>query len=72
MMSIPMNKSLEDQFLHWCQDMERKQEEQERQMKELQDQAERLRRENDQLRAQIEKSSDLGKTCEIAVMMCNQ
>ena len=39
MTSIPMNQSLEDQFLHWRQDMERKQEEQARQMKELQDQA---------------------------------
>ena len=36
--------------------MERKQEKQERQMKELQGQAKRLRIENDQLRAQIEKS----------------
>ena len=51
-----MNQSPEDQFLHWHQDMERKQEEQVRQMKELQGQAERLRSENDQLRAQIEKS----------------
>ena len=41
--------------------MERKQKEQTRQMKELQGQAERLRRENDQLQAQIEKSSDLRK-----------
>ena len=56
-----MIKSLEDQFLHWCQDMKRKNEEQAREMKELQGQAERLRRENDQLWAQIEKSSDLGK-----------
>ena len=41
--------------------MERKQEEQARQMKELQGHAERLQQENDQLRAQIEKSHDLGK-----------
>ena len=41
--------------------MERKQEEQTRQMKEMQGQAKRLWRENDQLQAQIEKSSDLGK-----------
>ena len=46
-MSIPMNQSPEDQFLHWRQDMEGKQEEQARQMKELQGQAERLKREND-------------------------
>ena len=40
--SIPMNQLLEDQFLHWCQDLERKQEEQARQMKELQGHVERL------------------------------
>ena len=61
MSTNPMIQSLEDQFLHYRQDMERKQEEQQRQMKELQGQAERLRRESDQLRAQIEKSRDLGK-----------
>ena len=27
MTNIPMNQSSEDQFFHWCQDMERKQEE---------------------------------------------
>ena len=53
MTSILMNQSPEDQFLHWRQDMERKQEEQAREMRELQDQAERLRRENDR--------HDLGK-----------
>ena len=41
--------------------MERKQEEQAKKMKELQGQVECLRRENDQLRAQFEKSRDLGK-----------
>ena len=41
--------------------MERKQEEQVRQMKELQGHAEYLQRENDQLRAQIEKTRDHGK-----------
>ena len=56
MTSIPMNQSLEDQFLHWRQDMERKQEEQARQMKELIGQAEHLRCKSDQLRAQIEKN----------------
>ena len=56
MTTISMNQSLENQFLHWCQDMERKQEEQARQMKELQGQAKCLWHENDQLRAQIEKS----------------
>ena len=61
MRSIPMNQSLEDQFLCWRQDMERKQEEQARQMKDLQGRAERLQCENDQLRAQIGKSHHLGK-----------
>ena len=42
MTSIPMNQSLDDQFLHWLKDMERKQEKQARQVKELQGQAERL------------------------------
>ena len=41
----------EDQFLHWHQDMEKKQEEQARQMKELQERVEHLQRENDRLRA---------------------
>ena len=61
MTSISLNQSLEDKFLHWRQDMERKQEEQTRQMKELQDQAKLLWCENDQLQAQIEKSRDPGK-----------
>ena len=47
MSNNPMIHSLEDQFLHLCQDMEKKKEEQARQMKELQDQAERLQLEND-------------------------
>ena len=42
-------------------DGKKKQEEQARHMKELQSHAKRLQRENDQLRAQIEKSRDLGK-----------
>ena len=50
-----MIQLLEDQFLHWAQDMEKKQEEQARKMKELQDDVESLPRENDRLRAQIEK-----------------
>ena len=61
-MSInPMIQSPEDQFLHWHQDMERKHEEQARQMKELQGHVKRLQWENDQLRAQIEKSPYMGK-----------
>ena len=61
MSTNPTIQSLEDQLLHWLQDMERKQKEQARQMKELQGHAERLQRENDQLQAQMEKSRDLGK-----------
>ena len=56
-----MMQSLEDQFLHWRQDMESKREEQARQMKELQAHAERLQQENDQLWTQIEKNRYLGK-----------
>ena len=56
-----MIQSPEDQFLHWCQDIERKREEQARYIKELQGHAEPLQRENDYLRTQIENSRDLGK-----------
>ena len=42
MSSNLVNQSPEDQFLHWRQDMERKQEEQTRKMKELQSHVERL------------------------------
>ena len=56
-----MNQLREDQFLHWLQDMERKQEEKERQMKELQEQANILQPENDQLLAQIKKIRNPGK-----------
>ena len=69
MTNIPMNQSPEDQFLHWRQDMEKKQEEQARQMKELQGQVERLRRKNDQQRAQIQKVTILEKTHEITTTM---
>ena len=55
-----MIQPLEDQFLHWRQDME-KEEEQARQMRELQEHTECLQRENDNLRAQVEKRRDLGK-----------
>ena len=47
MLSNLMIQSPEDQFLHWRQDMEKKQEEQARQMKELQGHVELLQREND-------------------------
>ena len=47
MSSIPMNKSPEDQFLNWRQDMKRKKEEQARQMKDFQGHVECLQREND-------------------------
>ena len=61
MSSHPMNQLPEDQFLHWRQEIEKKQEEQARQMTELQGHVERLQHENDQLWAQIEKSHNLGK-----------
>ena len=61
MSRLPMNQSPKDQFLHWRQDMEMKQEEQARHIKELQGHAKRLQRENDQLSTQIEKNRDLGK-----------
>ena len=61
MTSNPMNQSPEDQFLHWRQDMGRKQEEQARHMRELQGRSKCLQRENDKLRAQIGESHDLGK-----------
>ena len=81
MSSNSMNQSLEDQFIHWLQEMEEKQEEkqeeeqeeQARQMKELQGHAKRLQRENDQLWAQIEKKiSILENMYEIAVELCIQ
>ena len=58
MSSNPMIQSAEDQFLHWPQDMEKKQEEQARKMKELQSHVERLQRENDQSWTQIGESRD--------------
>ena len=58
MSNNPVTQSLEDQFIHWRQDMERKQEKQSRKMKELQSHVERLQRENDQLRTQIRESRD--------------
>ena len=42
MSNNPMHQTLEDQFLHWRQEMERKQEEQARKMRELQDRVEHL------------------------------
>ena len=59
MASNPVIWSPEDQFLHWCQDMEKKQEEQVRQMKELQERAEQLQRENDRLWAKVKQRHDL-------------
>ena len=61
MSSNPMIQSPEDQFLHWHQDMEKKQEEQARKIRELQDHAKHLQRENDRLWAQVEKRCNLGK-----------
>ena len=56
----PMIRLPEDQFLHWRQDIEKKQEEQARKMRELQDLVEHLQCENDHLRAQVEKRHNLG------------
>ena len=68
MTSNPVIRLLEDQFLHWCQDVEKKQEEQARQMKELQERVEHLQSENDLLQAQVEKGAILTKeTRKIAV-----
>ena len=61
MLTNPMHQAPEYQFLHWRHKMKRKQEEQARQMQELQVRDERLQRDNDQLRAQVEESCDLGK-----------
>ena len=61
MSNNPINQTPEDQFLHWRQEIERKQEEQARQMQELRGHVERLQCENDQLRAQVEKSRELGR-----------
>ena len=47
MTTNPMVQSPKDQFLHWRQDMERKQEEQVRKVKELQSHVECLQHEND-------------------------
>ena len=55
MLNNLMYQTPEDQFLHWLQEIERKQEE------ELQAGVERLQYENDQLWAQVEESRDLGK-----------
>ena len=61
MTSNPVIQSPENQFLHWRQDMEKKQEEQARQMRELQDCVEHLQWEKDHLRAQVKKRRDLGE-----------
>ena len=47
MLNNPMHQTPENKFLHWCQEMERKQEEQVRQVQELLARAKRLQREND-------------------------
>ena len=59
MTSNPVIQSLEDKFLHWRQDMEKKQEEQTKQMRELQDRAECLQQEIYRLRAQVEERRNL-------------
>ena len=57
----PMTQSSENQFFHWRQDMERKQEEQARKMKKLQSHVEGSQRNNDQSRTQIGESREPGK-----------
>ena len=57
----PMTQSSENQFFHWCQDLERKQEEQARKMKELQSHVEGSQRNNDQSRTQIGESREPGE-----------
>ena len=54
MASNPANKSLENHFLGWCQDMEAKQEGQARQMAELQNHADHLQQENNHMWARLE------------------
>ena len=54
MSNNPVNPPIEDQFLHWRQEMEAKQEEQARQMAELREHADRLQQENDCLRTRLE------------------
>ena len=54
MASSPANQSLEDQFLHYRQDMEMKKEEQARQMAKLRDYTDCLQQENNRLRALLE------------------
>ena len=54
MSSNPVNPPIEDQFLHWRQEMEAKQEEQARQMAELRERADHLQQENDRLRTHLE------------------
>ena len=52
--SNPANQPIKDQFLHWGQEMEAKQEEHARQMAELHEQANRLQQENERLRTHLE------------------
>ena len=61
MTSNPVIQLPGDQFLHWRQDVKKKEEEQEKQMRELQDRVKHLQRENDRLWAQVEKRCNLGK-----------
>ena len=54
MSTNPANQPIEDQFLHWYQEMEAKQEEQARQVVELREHANHLQQENERLRARLE------------------
>ena len=61
MSSNSVIQSPEDQFLHWHQDMEKKQEEQVRQMRELWDSTKHMQYEKDRLWAQVKKRHNLGE-----------
>ena len=54
MSTNPANQPIEDQFLHWYQEMEAKQEEQARQVVELREHENHLQQENERLRARLE------------------
>ena len=54
MSSNLVNQPIEDQFLHWRQEMEAKQEEQARQMVELREHANCLQQENEHPRTRLE------------------
>ena len=54
MTSNPANQPIEDQFLHWRQEMEVRQEEQARQMAELREHANPLQQKNEHVWTRLE------------------